>query len=123
MYFASKFEFSRVKESSMSEPLSVPAEYQESFRRLLLHVAGPLRNDATVLQSILLYLKLGNEKLARIAIDAYNENHRLSELENRRRLREEAMLRENLEEENESEDEDDDFEDDGDKTEEDEEDT
>jgi hypothetical protein len=49
----------------------------------------------------LLYLKLGNEKLARIAIEAYNENYRLSELENRRRLHEEALLRESLEVEDE----------------------
>lgn len=108
----------------MSEPFSVPAEYQESFRRLLPYIAGPLRNNATVMQSILLYLKLGNEKLARIAIDAYNENHRLSELENRRRQREEALLRENLEdEEDESEEEEKEFEDEEDDTGEDEEDT
>ncbi|MEJ2038632.1 MAG: hypothetical protein P8X55_06815 [Desulfosarcinaceae bacterium] len=89
----------------MAEPFNIPTEYRESFRRILPYMASPLRNDETVMHAVFLYLKLGNEKLARIAIDAYNENYRLSELEYRRRLREEALLSENLEEDdNEEED-------------------
>ena len=87
----------------MSDTFTIPHEYHESFRRLLPHMAAPLRGDEAVLQAILLYLKLGSEKLARIAIDAFNENHRLTDLENRRRLRDEALLRENLDEPDEEE--------------------
>lgn len=103
----------------MSDPFNIPEEYRDSFRRLFPYLAAPLRNSETVLQSILLYLKLGNEKLARIAIDAYNENYRLSELENRRKMREEALLRENME--GEGEEDDDEFEDEEDQKEEDDE--
>ena len=92
----------------MAEPFNIPTEYRESFRRILPYMASPLRNDETVMHAVFLYLKLGNEKLARIAIDAYNENYRLSELEYRRRLREEALLSENLEEDDNEEEEEED---------------
>ena len=83
----------------MEPAFSIPEDYHGAFRRLLPHVAPALRTDEEVLQSLLLYLKLGNERLARIAVDAYNETHRLKELANQKRLREEALIRENLEQE------------------------
>jgi hypothetical protein len=52
-----------------------------------------LRTDPEVIEAIILYLKLGDEKLARIAIEAMNANHRLTEAALKRKLREELMLR------------------------------
>ena len=55
----------------------------------------------------MLYLKLGGEKLARIALDAFNETQRLNDAEMKKRLREEALLVEpidDIEDEEDSED-------------------
>jgi hypothetical protein len=87
----------------MAETFSVPTEYQEAYRRLLPYMSPALRENEAMLRSVLLYLKLGNEKLARIVIEAFNENQRLTELEYRRRLRDEALLRENAEHEEDEE--------------------
>ena len=76
----------------MADAYHIPEEYQSTFRRFLPSMAAPLRNDPEVLQALLLYLKLGGEKLARIALDAFNETQRLNDAEMKKRLREQAML-------------------------------
>lgn len=67
-----------------------------------------LRSDQEAVEAILLYLKLGDERLAKIAIEAMNADRRLSEAALRRKLREESMLREQSEESDDDEDSDDD---------------
>ncbi len=79
----------------MTDSFIIPPEHQESFRRLYPYMEGPLRHNAQVMSALLFFLKLGGEKLARVAVDAYNENQRLVDAENKKRLREEALLREN----------------------------
>ncbi len=76
----------------MADQFTVPEDYQESFRRLIPYVAAPLQSDEEVLQSLLIYLKLGGEKLARIAIDAFNVALRLYHAEMIKQLREEVLL-------------------------------
>ncbi len=85
----------------MTDSFTIPPEHQESFRRLYPYMEGPLRHNAQVMEALVFFLKLGGEKLARVAIDAYNENQRLNDAETKKRLREEALLRENREEEEE----------------------
>ena len=89
----------------MTEPFTIPDNYHQSFRRLFPYLDGSLQNDQQVLGALLLFLKIGGEKLARIAIDAFNETHRLNEAQMKRLLREEAMLRENIDEDEEQEEE------------------
>ncbi len=76
----------------MADQFTVPEDYQESFRRLIPYIAAPLQRDEEVLQSLLIYLKLGGEKLARIAIDAFNVALRLYHAEMIKQLREEVLL-------------------------------
>ena len=76
----------------MSTNFTIPDGYHESFRRLLPYMEAPLHNDPQVMQSILIYLKLGGEKMARIAIDAFNMNQRIKDIEMRKKLREQALL-------------------------------
>jgi hypothetical protein len=82
------------KELGMFYAVTIPEEYQDSFRRLLPYMIPSLRADRDALEAILLYLKLGDERLAKIAIEAMNADRRLSEAALRRKNREESMLRE-----------------------------
>jgi len=92
----------------MESTFMVPEEFHASFQRLLPHMVAGLRNDAESLETILLYLKLGGERLARIAIDAFNQTHRLKQAQLQKQRLEEALLAEQMES---SDDEDDDDED------------
>jgi hypothetical protein len=53
----------------MSEKLIIPDEYQGSIRRLLSRIPSEQRDDETIQASLLIYLKLGGEKLARHYIE------------------------------------------------------
>jgi hypothetical protein len=81
----------------MSDSITIPQEYQESFRRLFPYMIPSVRSDKEAMESILLYLKVGDEKLARVAIEAMNADHRLSEAALKRKMREESLSREQLE--------------------------
>ncbi len=76
----------------MENSFTVPPDYQQSFQRLLPYMAHGLRNDPQCLEAVVLYLKLGGEKLARIAIDAFNQSHRLQNAQLQRKRLEEALL-------------------------------
>jgi len=89
----------------MDTNFTVPNEYQESFQRLTPYMVAGLRNDAPSLEAIYLYLKLGGEKLARIAIDAYNQTHRLKNAQMQKLRLEEALMAEQLDEAEEDDDE------------------
>ena len=95
----------------MAEQFYIPEEYELSFRRLLPYLVAPLQNNPEVLSSLLLYIKLGGDKLARAAIDALNVSRRLEDAELVRLLREEALsgaLQSDETEDDESDDEDED---------------
>ncbi len=96
----------------MGMQFTIPDEYHESFRRLIPYMEPPLHNDPHVLESLLIYLKLGGEKLARVAIDAYNMNHRILDAEMRKQLRDQMMLLDEQDESDEEEDDEDGDEDD-----------
>jgi hypothetical protein len=53
----------------MSEKLIIPDEFQGSIRRLLSRIPSEQRDDETLQASLLIYLKLGGEKLARHYIE------------------------------------------------------
>ncbi len=91
----------------METNFTVPNEYQESFQRLTPHMVAGLRNDPQSLEAIYLYLKLGGEKLARIAIDAYNQTHRLKNAQMQKLRLEEALMAEQMDESEENEDDED----------------
>ena len=90
----------------MGTKFTIPDGYHESFRRLLPYMEAPLHNDPQVMESLLIYIKLGGEKMARIAIDAFNMNQRLKDAEMRKKLREQALLGAELDLSDEDEDED-----------------
>jgi len=91
----------------MADQFTVPEEYAVSFRRILPYLAHPLKKNIQILESLLLYLKLGGEKMARIAIDAMNVTQRLQDAEVKKQLREQELLNDERQEDlDEDEDED-----------------
>ena len=82
----------------MDDRFTVPEEYEASFRRILPYLMAPMQKNRQILESLLLYLKLGGDKMARIAIDALNVTQRLQDAEVRRQLREQELLNDNEQE-------------------------
>jgi hypothetical protein len=82
----------------MDDQFTIPEEYEASFRRILPYLKAPMQKNTRILESLLLYLKLGGEKMARIAIDALNVTQRLQDAEIRKQLREQELLNENEQE-------------------------
>jgi hypothetical protein len=60
---------STIQEIRMSEKMIIPDEFQGSVRRLLNRIPSEQRNDETLQAALLVYLKLGGEKLARHYIE------------------------------------------------------
>ena len=75
----------------MAEQFSIPEEYQLPIRRLLAYLSAPLQNNPEVLSSLMLYMRMGGDKLARAAIEAFNISHRLKTAELKKLLRQEAL--------------------------------
>ncbi len=55
----------------------IPPDNPNALQRLMPYMMPELRNDPQNLAAILLFFKLGGDKLARIAIDAFNQTQRL----------------------------------------------
>jgi hypothetical protein len=85
----------------MTQSFTIPPEQQDAFRRLYPYMEGALKQNAQVMEALSYFLKLGGEKLARVAVEAYNENQRLNDAETKKRMREEALLLEHREDDEE----------------------
>ena len=96
----------------MNLNIDIPDEYKNSFQRLIPYFPLSLRENPDALESILLFLKVGGEKLARIAIEAFKQNQHLCDAEAQKLLREAALsvdlISEDADEENGDDDETDD---------------
>ena len=86
----------------MNEPLEIPEALRLTWNRLLNRMPIKLRQKEDVLESVLLFLKLGGERLAKQAIEAARASLTLEETRLRRQQKAEAMRRaaERLEAEN-----------------------
>lgn len=76
----------------MAEHFTIPDELEIPLRRILPYLAAPMQKNPQVLESLVLYLKLGGEKMARIAIDALNVTQRLQDAELKKQMREQELL-------------------------------
>lgn len=88
----------------------MPPDNPNALQRLLPYMTPELRNDQRNLEAILLFFKLGGDKLARIAIDAFNQTQRLKNAQALKLRLKASMMDEQLDED---EDKDDDDKDDG----------
>lgn len=53
----------------MIDKFNVPEEHQTAFRRLLRILPDSFREDEKKMQTLLIYLKLGGERLARLRLE------------------------------------------------------
>lgn len=90
----------------METEFTIPQELRASYHRLLPYMVHAVRGDLQCQEAILLYLKLGGEKLARIAIDAYNQTHRLEAAKLQKLRLEEALMADQMDDEDEEDEED-----------------
>ena len=91
----------------MVQQFAIPEEYETSYRRIMPYLSARLHREPQVLESLLLYLKLGGERLARIAIDAFNVSQRQRDAEMIKLLRQQAMLADTSDEDEDEDDDDD----------------
>ena len=89
----------------METEFTIPQELRLSYHRLLPYMVNAVRSDLQSQEAILLYLKLGVEKLARIAIDAYNQTYRMEAAKLQKLRLEAALLADQMEEADDDEDE------------------
>lgn len=98
----------------MNNPaIEIPDALRPAWNRLMYRIPVKLRQKHEVLESVLLFLKLGGERLARQAIEAAKASMTLEDTQLRRQQKAEAMQRamerleaEILENENQEEEED-----------------
>ncbi|PIE68206.1 MAG: hypothetical protein CSA23_00050 [Deltaproteobacteria bacterium] len=77
----------------MIDKYEVPSELQGSFKRIARRVPVELKKDEDLIQTLIAYLQLGGEKLARQAVEAARQTLALETTERRKKAREEALIR------------------------------
>ncbi|GEM_PF-5993625 len=77
----------------MNETLEIPEALRFTWNRLLNRMPIKLRQKEEVLESVLIFLKLGGERLAKQAIEAAKASLTLEQTRLRRQQKAEAMRR------------------------------
>lgn len=77
----------------MINTVEVPQELVGSFKRIARRIPVDLKKDEALLKTIVTYLQLGGEKLARQAVDAAKQTLELEIIQRKKKAREEALIR------------------------------
>ena len=77
----------------MIDNIDVPNDLIGSFKRIVRRIPVELKKDEELIKTIVAYLQLGGEKLARQAIEAAKQTHELELAQRKKRAREEALIR------------------------------
>ncbi len=77
----------------MLDEITVEKELRGSFKRIVLRIPKKLQKNRYILETAIVYLKLGGEKLARQAIEIFKTANDLEAAQRKRKLRDEALLR------------------------------
>ena len=77
----------------MIDNVDVPSELMGSFKRVARRIPVELKKDEELIKTIVAYLQLGGEKLARQAVEAAKETLGLEVAQRRKKAREEALIR------------------------------
>ena len=106
----------------MIENIEVPQKLMGSFKRVARRIPVDLKKDEELIRTVLAYLELGGEKLARQAVEAAKQTLGLEVAQRKKKAREEALIRaaearmaaaiEESEDDDDSDDDDDDDDDD-----------
>ena len=77
----------------MIDQLDIPKDLMGSFKRVSRRIPVDLRKDEALIKTVVAFLKLGGEKLARQAVETAKQTHDLEVAQRRKKAREEALLR------------------------------
>jgi hypothetical protein len=77
----------------MIDQLDVPKDLLGSFKRVSRRIPVDLKKDESLIKTVVAFLKLGGEKLARQAVEAAKQTHELEVAQRRKKAREEALIR------------------------------
>ena len=77
----------------MIDQFDVPQDLMGSFKRVSRRIPVDLKKDEELIKTVVAYLKLGGEKLARQAVESAKQTHELKVAQRRKKAREEALIR------------------------------
>ena len=77
----------------MIDQIDLPKDLMGSFKRVSRRIPVDLRKDETLVKTVVDYLQLGGEKLARQAVEAAKQTYELEVAQRRKKAREEALIR------------------------------
>ena len=77
----------------MIENLEVPKRLMGSFKRVVRRIPVDLKKDDELIRTVLAYLELGGEKLARQAVETAKQTLGLEVAQKKKKAREEALIR------------------------------
>jgi hypothetical protein len=77
----------------MIDKYDVPGDLMGSFKRISRRIPVELKKDDELIRTVIAYLQLGGEKLARQAVEAAKQTLALEVTERRKKAREEALIR------------------------------
>ena len=77
----------------MIDMLDVPENLMGSFKRIARRIPVDLKKNEALMQTVVDYLKLGGEKLARQAVEAAKQTQEREGAQRKKKAREEALIR------------------------------
>lgn len=77
----------------MAEKIEVPKNLMGAFKRVARRIPVDLKKDEVLINTVVAYLNLGGEKLARQAVLAAKQSLDLEVAQKRKKAREEALIR------------------------------
>jgi hypothetical protein len=77
----------------MIDQIDVPKDLMGPFKRVSRRIPVDLRKDETLIRTVVDYLQLGGEKLARQAVEAARQTYELEVAQRRKKARDEALVR------------------------------
>jgi hypothetical protein len=77
----------------MINSVEVPKSLMGSFKRVARRIPVGLKNDEELIKTVVAYLQLGGEKLARQAVEAAKRTLELEVAQRKKKAREEALIR------------------------------
>lgn len=77
----------------MIDKFEVPKNLMGSFKRVARRIPVDLKKDEELIKTVLAYLQVGGEKLARQAVEAASRTRELEVAQRRKKAREEALIR------------------------------
>jgi hypothetical protein len=77
----------------MIDDIDIPTELIGSYKRVARRIPVELKKDEELIRTIVAYLRLGGEKLARQAVEAAKQTLELEAAQRKKKAREEALIR------------------------------